>query len=293
MGERELLDRFSNLKVWKRGSQRAPHKPLLVLYALGQMQRGIDRLLPFKQVDEELGKLLDEFGRPGKRHHPEYPFWRLQNDMVWEVPDGESLAVRESNSDPRKSELLARNCLGGFTEEVFDVLSRNPMLVQEIVRDLLVGHFSSSIHEDILTATGLAFEIRAQRDPSFRSEVLDAYEHRCVVCGHDLQLCNRDMGLEAAHIKWHAAGGPDRIENGLALCSLHHKAFDLGALAISPTRQFLVSEKARGGPRFEELLMRYHGAPISDPIRDEYAPASEYIEWHQREVFRGPSRALV
>ena len=37
------------------------------------------------------------------------------------------------------------------------------------------------------------------------------------------------LGLEAAHIKWFQARGPDVVQNGLALCSLHHKIFDLGA----------------------------------------------------------------
>ena len=31
----EILTRFDDLGTWKQGDQRAPHKPLLVLYALG------------------------------------------------------------------------------------------------------------------------------------------------------------------------------------------------------------------------------------------------------------------
>ena len=36
----ELPRRFDGLTVWKQGDQRAPHKPLLVLYALGLWQGG-------------------------------------------------------------------------------------------------------------------------------------------------------------------------------------------------------------------------------------------------------------
>src|SRR5436309_3995253 len=36
-----ILDRFDDLSVWKQGDQRAPHKPLLVLYALGRWQQSI------------------------------------------------------------------------------------------------------------------------------------------------------------------------------------------------------------------------------------------------------------
>ena len=36
----EILKAFDRINVWSRGSERAPHKPLLVLYALGQLSRG-------------------------------------------------------------------------------------------------------------------------------------------------------------------------------------------------------------------------------------------------------------
>ena len=60
-------------------------------------------------------------------------------------------------------------------------------------------------------------------DPEFPQRVLTAYEYRCAVCGYDVRLGNRELGLGAAHIKRHEAGGPDSEVNGLALCALHHK----------------------------------------------------------------------
>jgi HNH endonuclease len=47
-------------------------------------------------------------------------------------------------------------------------------------------------------------------------------------------------GLEAAHIKWFQARGPDVVQNGLALCSLHHKIFDLGAFTVLPESHQIV-----------------------------------------------------
>jgi len=35
-GRDEILRRFDRLNVWRRGDQRAPHKPLLVLLALAR-----------------------------------------------------------------------------------------------------------------------------------------------------------------------------------------------------------------------------------------------------------------
>jgi len=47
--------------------------------------------------------------------------------------------------------------------------------------------------------------------------ILRIYEHRRAVCGWDAMLDNTELALEAAHIRWHAAGGTDTADNGLYL----------------------------------------------------------------------------
>jgi putative restriction endonuclease len=44
-----VRDRFGDLTVWKRGDQRAAHKPLLILYALAELERG-ERWVSFREV---------------------------------------------------------------------------------------------------------------------------------------------------------------------------------------------------------------------------------------------------
>ena len=83
MNSDAVLDLFDRLAVWSRGEQRAPHKPLLVLYAIGRWVRGDQGGITFGEVDRDLTDLLKEFGPPRRSYHPEYPFWRLQNDGVW------------------------------------------------------------------------------------------------------------------------------------------------------------------------------------------------------------------
>jgi putative restriction endonuclease len=79
-----ILTRFDELNTWRQGDQRAPHKPLLILYALGRWQRGL-RGVTFLEAELELTDLLQRFGPRRKSDHPEQPFWRLQNDGVWVV----------------------------------------------------------------------------------------------------------------------------------------------------------------------------------------------------------------
>ncbi|MGP1680353.1 MAG: HNH endonuclease [Burkholderiales bacterium] len=44
----------------------------------------------------------------------------------------------------------------------------------------------------------------------------------------------------AAQIDWFQARGPDVVQNGLALRSLHHKIFDLGAFTVLPGNRQIV-----------------------------------------------------
>src|SRR5215468_9348034 len=99
-----------------------------------------------------------------------------------------------------------------------------------------------------------------KRDPQFRQRVLTAYEWRCAVCGFDVRLGSVSIALDAAHVRWHQAGGPAVESNGLALCVLHHKVFDLGAFTVTPGGLLLVSAQANGTAGFHEALIARHRA---------------------------------
>jgi putative restriction endonuclease len=113
------------------------------------------------------------------------------------------------------------------------------------------------------------------------------------VCGFDVRLGETALGVEAAHIKWYQAGGPNIETNGLALCILHHKLFDRGAFTITLNRQVQVSEYAHGATGFIEWLLAYHGKTIRPPQSPHYLPKEEYLHWHMHQVFRGPARHFV
>ena len=186
---------------------------------------------------------------------------------------------------------------GHFTSEIAEQLQRDPGLVTEFASRLLHGHFSETLHQDILDAVGLCLRptetvTRLRRNLEFRSRVLKADGHACAVCGLNVRLGTVVLAVEAAHIQWHQASGPDDERNGLALCSLHHKAFDRGEFTVRPDRVLLVSGQTHGGQGFEKWLMQFHGRPIRKPLRQEDLPAERFLGWHQREVFRQPSRQV-
>lgn len=311
MESNEFLQKLGQVKFWRRRGQRAPHKPLLVLLALGRVAQGRERLAPYEgDIEPSLTDLLKRFGPPRKTIHPEHPFGRLRNDGLWEVPEGAALPVT-SQGDLLKSGLIENAVTGGFPAPIYDLLISDSALVQQAAQTILYEHFPYSLHEDIRAAAGFPSEflvrdapvvpygptvrppVTRRRDRAFRHEVLRAYECRCAVCGFDLCLEDEILGLEAAHIKWHSAGGPNKVPNGLALCSIHHKALDRGALGLAPISggfKVLISDKVHGANDTAQWFWDCHDAPLRRPRSSEFEPKAEFVRWHTREVFRPPPR---
>ena len=273
-----------------------------MLWALARFAEGTERF-PYNEVEGPLVDLLDGFGRPNPNNRP-FSFWRLPSDGVWEI-EGDGEVGRTSAGDMRLREAREHNPVGRFPGSVERLLRREPGLVGEIASNLLRSHFPDSIHDDILTVIGLDLEAldtfasrreRRRRDPNFRSNVIRAYGHCCAICGFETRVGSRLVGVDAAHVRWHQAGGADvdDVTNGVALCALHHRLLDSGAFTLSPasSRETVVevAEDAHGGRGFEAWLLAFHGRPIAEPVRADYRIAEPSMAWHRTEVFKGPAR---
>lgn len=118
----------------------------------------------------------------------------------------------------------------------------------------------------------------------FRSSVLRAYESRCAVCN-----LRHSILLDAAHII------PDRnnagvasVQNGLALCKIHHAAFDAHILGISPDlivhiRDDILEEV--DGPMLKHGLQERHQQRLmSVPTKRAEKPGQEFLS-HAYEIF--------
>jgi putative restriction endonuclease len=294
MADQTILERFDDLNTWTSGTREAVHQPLLILYALGRWSQGDHGDILYEDVSKKVGKLLKEFGPSAKTRHPEYPFFHMRRD-VWAFHAPPSLGYGKTG-EPLITDMKALNVRAGFTDEVKDAFRNNPKLVTEIASRVLERYFPESLHEDILDEVGLSLDTKSsetpKRDPGFRDRVLIAYGYQCAVCGFDLKLGTISIAIEAAHIKWHQACGPDVECNGLALCSTHHKLFDYGAFTVRRDGTILVSELVNGVVALEQVLKCFHGKPIRSAVNPAYVPATEHLDWHRKQVFKEPPRHL-
>ncbi len=120
--------------------------------------------------------------------------------------------------------------------------------------------------------------MRAVRDAKFRPQVLQAYSHRCAFCPISLNL------VDAAHIiPVKSPQSTDDVTNGLALCRLHHAAYDSGLVGAKSDYSLFLNTRLLG--RLGELGF-LHGLEefkallrpkLRHPAQSEVRPKPEYL----------------
>lgn len=294
----DWVERVEQLRRWTRNGERAPHKPLLLLYALGRFQADGGAPVRFSEAEGQLNELLAEFGPP-RKSSPGYPFHHLTSDGLW--------VVRTSDGHPSPGsnlgDLRTSGAEGSLSPDLIDALNSDSHLLAQLARLLLDSNFEPSLHADICALAGLDLEAaetvattvgadRRRRSPAFRREVLMAYEYQCAFCGYDGALGRVSAGLDAAHVKWWAMDGPDTVDNGVCLCSLHHKLFDMGVLGVTEDWRISVSGNFVGRSATAHAhVLSLADQPAIPPQAIYSPPKPEYISWHRDEVFKHPARA--
>lgn len=117
---------------------------------------------------------------------------------------------------------------------------------------------------------------RRLHQQAFRERVLDAYRERCALC----RLRHREL-LDASHIVAdREAEGEPVVSNGLALCKLHHAAFDRWILTVDPDYRVRVRRdvlEEEDGPMLKHGLQELEGSRIGVPRREVQRPSRELL----------------
>jgi hypothetical protein len=121
---------------------------------------------------------------------------------------------------------------------------------------------------------------RKARSEAFKKAVREAYDGSCAVCGNNRVSPDGIPEVEAAHIYPKGLNGSDDVRNGLALCRLHHWAFDTGWISISDDYLVLVREE----PSLEgyEDFSPLEGVSIHLPDDENKHPALLFLSHHRK-----------
>ncbi len=229
---------------------------------------------------------------------------RLKKSSLWHrllFRAADTLAKEELVSRPTKTIQLTNKREWMLTEEGYDkalkilgipitqkeILTVKSYEVQKIVKKLIETPRPENYNpfdkeKKIVKVTRES----ALRTRGFRQAVIEAYEFKCAFCG--MKINSPDSLLwevEAAHIVPHSSMGKDDVLNGLALCHLHHWAFDVGwfslqddfKIALSPRVNSLPSDFGRMGEYDFIRIMSSKSSKILLPKRKEIYPHQNSI----------------
>ena len=120
------------------------------------------------------------------------------------------------------------------------------------------------------------------RAANFRRQVCEAYEDRCAVTGLRIVNGGGKAEVQAAHIWPVSEGGPDTVQNGIALSATAHWLFDRHLISLTDDYGLLISHNkvpAELRPLFAQQLQRIHLPPDQ-----RLWPHPAYVRRH-REAF--------
>ncbi|WP_456598668.1 HNH endonuclease [Blastococcus sp. SYSU DS0616] len=169
----------------------------------------------------------------------------------------------------------------GLYQAIFPVylLAEEPDLsqfVMALTEDQRMMRSDSPIEES-LRRWNFAQTKRRLHQAVFASQVMVAYETRCAVCS----LNHREL-LDAAHIipDSHPTGDAV-VTNGLALCKIHHVAYDRKILGIRPDYTVEIHHRLLDeidGPMLRHGLQDHHGRPLLQiPARRSDRPDTDRL----------------
>lgn len=147
----QLLERVTTVRRFKRGSREAPHKPLVLLYALSAAADG-QRWISFNAAEAALSPVIQREWNATARI--EQPFVRLVNDGFWTLsrPLTELLTPSGAIS---VAALRRLDCAAGFDDATYGALRLRPARVQWAARVILFEIASSDVQTSIVESLNL------------------------------------------------------------------------------------------------------------------------------------------
>jgi len=236
---------------------------------------------------------------------------RVKKSYLWHrllFRAADSLAKEKLVSRPAQTILLTNKKEWMLTEDGYnraleilhipltqkEVLPIKSYEVQKIVKKFYRQKRTENYNPFEIKKTAKVTRETKLRNRAFKQAVKEAYDFKCAVCGMKIYSPNTlHWEVEAAHIVPHRENGKDDILNGLALCRLHHWAFDIGWFTLEDNFNILASRKIKDLPDDFGKLENYdfmrqlakENLRISLPKEQDIYPHPNAIKWHRENIF--------
>ncbi|MFC9180173.1 HNH endonuclease [Streptomyces globisporus] len=139
---RTFHSRVGDVRPARRATGPALHRPVLLLWAIGQALAGAPRMQSWAATRDGVGPLLMKYGQvedavDGAR----YPFWALVRDELWTIEQGQDLNLTSRGRRPTLESLNEVNPLGGLREDDYNLLRSHPDAAASAAAGLILRYF--------------------------------------------------------------------------------------------------------------------------------------------------------
>jgi len=286
----DFLSQIDEIKVNVNNGKPALKKPLLLLLVLSNYEHGYIKYnkIHFNDVEHKLNELIETFGGRPTKSGPKasHPFQYMNSSDFWHLKLPQHVIMTHSKDLPI-SVIRDRETFVKLDEDIYYLISNSSEARAKISTFILNKWWPETIQSELVSFLKLPVEgeVNKKRNREFTDLVLANYRYRCAVCGFDATVNKHAFGLDGAHIRWFSQNGPDSVENGLALCKIHHWAYDKGVISIEPNNfSITVSSKFVGrDPLSINLIEKLSGKEIYQ--YKDVPPSHEYLTWHYNYIY--------
>lgn len=307
---------FQQLHISRsRGS--APHKPILLLAVLDEIDNGsitenrifitpelVSRFKEIWSVLVDSTVFVPSFALPfyhldGKGNKHADHFWHLS------IFPGCEIAVTSSNSIRSFAALKSSVEYAYFDATLFDYL------IQPNYRDILritlldkyfektkssylngriiQGNYINGVEYKMLNEEPLQYKKEIQkadeeeifvRNGIFKKLIPRIYNYTCCISGFRVESTTGIQMIDACHIVPFSESYDDTITNGISLCPNLHRAFDRGLISLDDNYKVLVSDIFLESDS-NYSIRRFENKEIKLPENPKYLPSKEGLAKHR------------
>ncbi len=301
---------FRSLHCNINGGRRAPHKPIMLLAVLWQIEAGklIDNEI---RLNEDLvfcfqahWDVLD--GTNSWLQRPANPFYFLRYEGFWHLKgrNGGKLPKDDIGDNPTIKRLNAAGVSASLDIELWQLVQG--AVERDYLRSALLAeyfgvslqHHIQSLPPDMRSAALLRylgqdfelFKYRMIAEPAndmyflskwlFDDTVRNLYANRCAICRMNAEMPNGNTISNPVHILPVDQYHNHDPRNGINLCANHALVFRNGGVAIDDDYRLVCSSHLVASERFVPA-----GVRILLPQEDRFAPDLSALSWHRNNVF--------
>jgi putative restriction endonuclease len=306
------ITKLTRLRVDRSKVQPAPHKPILLLSIIQEIEVGNITANKICITPELVARFKNNFFQlvDADIFTPNFslPFYHLKSEGFWHFKYniGRQLQLTSSYSIKGLKQLQEVIEYAYLDNELFLLLIHSETLStlkKAIIetyfkgimnKETLVNSYFQEIEELLLNEPAVAYkkEIIALdeeeifiRKGAFKKIVPKAYNQTCSISGMKIISSLEIQMVDACHIVPFSESHDDTITNGISLCPNLHRAFDRGLITISNDYTVIVSDK------FSEVsldysIAQYKNKRLALPLQSRYYPSMNNLQWHQENVFK-------